>query len=118
LSGFYSLVQFVPVPERCEGVNVGVLLFECDQQHFNFILTRPVRRIQSLFRGISSEDIATECLSFYNQIMATQFQDLDDLTEFCLSQKGVLRCTEPKWVRVDHSTFSVVIQDLLSTLVL
>lgn len=117
-SGFYSIVQFMPNAERQEGVNVGVLLLETGGGHFNFILTRPVRRIRAMFRDVSVTDVISASVRFYNTVMATGFYDLDDLTEFCLTQKGLLRCTEPQYVRVTPGDFNVVLHDLCDRLVL
>ena len=118
-SGFYSIVQFMPNPDRREGINVGILLFETGQNHFNFVLTRPVRRIRALFRDVSEADIASESVRFYNTVMAEQFSELDDLTSFCVTQRGHMRCTDPEYVSVPHpQDFSRVLQELAQRLVL
>jgi len=117
-SAFYSIIQFVPDPDRQEGVNVGVMLLEPSTRQFNFILTRPIRRIQCLFRQMSVVDIVPAHVRFYNRVMAEQFDCLDDLTDFCLKPKGLLRCTEPLYVPMNSQAFSTVLNDLLHRLVL
>lgn len=117
MSGYYSIVQFMPNLKRHEGVNVGVMLLEPSTGLFNFILTRPVRQIQSRFNGTSESQIVQENLSFYNTVMAQEFHDLDSFTSFCLARYGGIHCTEPEWTSVGHGRFSVVLQDLLQELV-
>jgi len=118
MSGYYSLVQYMPDPERAEAVNVGVLLLDTRDRAFRFIVTRPVRRIQRAFPGTSSKEIAAEVIRFYNTVMALDFNELDDLTEFCLTQRGVLRCLEPRWVDIPRGDLQLTLHHLLSRLVL
>lgn len=116
-SGYYSIVQYMPVPERMEGVNTGVLLLDKDTGHFNCILTKPIRRIIQVFPGTSHSVIDDAVVSFYNEVSGKQIDDLDTFTEFTLRLRPPLRCTEPVWVNFDGKAFTTVLQDLLSRLV-
>lgn len=96
---------------------MGVMLFNEESGHFNFILTRPLRRISALFPGTSERIVVARTVRFYNLLMSTHFESIEDLTLFCTSRKGSLKCTSPSPIVVEAERFSVMLQELLHALV-
>jgi|AntRauTorcE11897_2_1112592.scaffolds.fasta_scaffold00416_11 hypothetical protein len=117
MSGYYSILQYMPDPERREAVNFGVMLLEKETGQFSWILTRPIRRIQRFFPGTSEAYLNDLMTAFYNRICAEQVNDLDDLTHFAITRGGVVQCSEPQWVDFAHKDMPKVLQRLLEDLV-
>ena len=118
MAGYYSIIQYMPDPSRCEGVNFGIMLLEKDTGMFRWILTRPTRRIQQVFPGVPSDILNDLITAFYNRLCAESISDLDGFTGFVLNRGGVVQCTEPVWVNFPTGHLEVTLHNLLEQLVL
>jgi hypothetical protein len=118
MSGYYSIIQYMPVPRRREAVNIGVILLEKDTSYLNWVITRPIRRIQQVFPGTSEEYIQDLVKELHNRMCASDLKDLDDMTGFVITQQGTIQCTEPQWLSLNPGTYARMMHKLLEDLVL
>ena|SRR5690554_7517192 len=105
-NGYYSLIQFCPVLERAERLNVGVLLF-CPGR--NYIATRMLpnsQRIQSIFGHDSVDEkrftMVLQGLFDRISIEKDRVQTLGDLKAFIRTRANNLRLTAPNPIRVTN----------------
>jgi len=117
MSGYYSIVQYMPEPERCEGVNFGILLLEKNTGLFRWVLTRPIRKIQRVFPGIHPELVNNVITAFYNRVAEETIDTLDDFTSFTIHRGGIIQCTEPSWIDFTTDDFHKTLEDLINKLV-
>ena len=116
MSGYYSIIQYMPEPERREGVNLGIMLLD-KAGPFRWVLLRPIRRIQRVFPGTDSDLLNGVITAFYNRIAEEAIDCLDDLTNFTIHRGGVVQCTEPCWVDFKAEDFHKTLEDLMDKLV-
>lgn len=117
MSGYYTIIQYMPEPDRREAVNFSVLLLEQDSDQIRWVLTRPIRKIQRVFLGSSEDQINAVITSFYTSICGEEINTLDDLNNFTIPRGGPVHCTEPTWIHFDPKDFGKTLEILLSTLV-
>lgn len=104
-SGYYSIVQYCPSPERGEGVNVGVLLFSPAHQFIRTQFTKSFERPKRLFAKdglFDREELRSSLLTMEERIAhdAPAFRSLADLEAFIGSRATDLRCTPPRAIKV------------------
>lgn len=60
----YALVRAVPLVEREEFVNIGVILYARDARFLNSLFAIDEKRLKALFSGIDLEDLRRHITSF------------------------------------------------------
>jgi hypothetical protein len=104
-SGYYSIVQYCPSPERGEGVNVGVLLFSPAHQFIRTQFTKDFTRPKRLFAKdglFDREELKSSLRTMEERIShdAPAFRSLADLEAFIGSRASDLRLTTPRAIKV------------------
>ena len=105
--GYYSILQYVPDPERAEGVNIGLMLF-CPEKGFLKIQTTEsndrVRRLLGRQRGsatnLSRLDAFKTAFEERVALEAGRIQTLEDFRTFVNTRANQLRLTDPRPVKV------------------
>ena len=105
--GYYSLLQFVPDPERAEGINIGLVLF-CPEKGFLKIRTTAshdrVRKLLGKRRGsaanLSRLDAFKTAFEERLGLEAERIQTLEDFRAFISTRANQLRLTDPRPVKV------------------
>jgi Protein of unknown function (DUF3037) len=106
--GYYSILQYVPDPERAEGVNIGVILF-CPEKNFLRIRTT-VRsdRVRRFFGRRPDTDLNLSRLNAFKTafeervaIEAARMRTLEDFRGFIKTRANQLRLTEPRPVKLE-----------------
>jgi hypothetical protein len=105
--GYYSILQYVPDPERAEGVNIGLMLF-CPEKNFLKIQTANRNdRVQRFFgrqRGATTNLSRLESFktAFEERVKleAGRIQTLEEFRAFVNTRANQLRLTDPRPVKV------------------
>lgn len=105
--GYYSILQYVPDPERAEGVNIGLMLF-CPEKEFLVIQTTESHdRVRKLLgKQRSSAAILSRLDSFKTafvervELETGRIQTLEDFRGFVNTRANQLRLTDPRPLKV------------------
>lgn len=110
--GYYSILQYVPDPERAEGVNVGVLLICPEKRFVGAQASRNNNRIRRVF---GSQEIDLRRLSALKEAFeerveaeAERLKTLEDLQHFIDTRANQLRLTAPRPVKVESPELELV----------
>jgi hypothetical protein len=103
--GYYSIVQYVPSPERGEGVNIGVLLFSPAHRFIRAQFTANFQRPKRLFARdglFDAEHLKHSRIALEQRLHndADSFRTGADLESFVASRATDLRLTEPRAIKV------------------
>jgi Protein of unknown function (DUF3037) len=105
--GYYSILQYVPNPERAEGVNIGLMLF-CPEKNFLKIHTAErndrARRLLGKRRDSSANlsrlDAFKTAFEERVELEADRIETLEDFRAFVNTRANQLRLTDPRPVKV------------------
>lgn len=105
--GYYSILQYVPDPERAEGVNIGLMLF-CPEKEFLKIQTTEsndrVRKLLGRQRSSASNLSRLDAFktAFEERVVLEngRIQTLEDFRGFVSTRANQLRLTDPRPVKV------------------
>lgn len=123
--GYYSILQYVPDPERAEGVNIGLMLF-CPEKDFLKIRTANRHdRVQRFFgkrrdsaSNLSRLDAFKTAFEERVELETGRIQTLEDFRAFVNTRANQLRLTDPRPVKVTHpedelsNLFSLLVDDV------
>jgi hypothetical protein len=106
--GYYSILQYIPDPERAEGVNIGLMLF-CPEKNFlkiqiserNGRVRRLFGRRRSSSANLSRLDAFKTAFEERIELEAGRIHTLEDFRAFVNTRANQLRLTDPRPVRVD-----------------
>lgn len=122
--GYYSILQYVPDPERAEGVNIGLILF-CPEKGFLKIQTTAsndrVRKLLGKQRAstanLSRLDAFKTAFAERVGLEAGRMQSREDFQAFVNTRANQLRLTDPRPVKVTDpeaelsKLFSLLVDD-------
>jgi hypothetical protein len=86
MKGFYALLQYSPVPERYEFVNIGVALFVPEQKHVGVRFSRTHKRVEKLF-GRQSKAFMDSLKAGLARRLHTEFSEHFDVGRFAAFAK-------------------------------
>jgi len=103
-TGWFSIVQYCPDPNRLESANIGVLLF-CPAMDFLEVRMSPDnRRIAKFFGPLKSDwhiiDSFKKGLAERIQKEKTQIVDHEQLLDFVDRRANLIRISPPRSIRV------------------
>lgn len=122
--GYYSILQYVPDPERAEGVNIGLILF-CPEKGFLKIQTTASNdRVRKLLgkqhastANLSRLDAFKTAFAERVGLEAGRMQSREDFQAFVNTRANQLRLTDPRPVKVTDpeaelsKLFSLLVDD-------
>jgi hypothetical protein len=104
--GYYSLVQYCPDPARAEVANVGVLLFSPGHNYIDVRLSKSVRHVRSVFKGLDLDakqiDYAKRAIKDRVAHQKKEIQTLDDLKRFISLRFNTVLLTSPRSIAVEE----------------
>jgi hypothetical protein len=126
--GYYSILQYVPDPERAEGVNIGLMLF-CPEKDFLKIQTTAshdrVRRLLGKRRGSTSNlsrlDAFKTAFEERVGLEAGRLQTLEEFRAFINTRANQLRLTDPRPMKVTDpeaelsNLFALLVEEVAPT---
>lgn len=101
IKGYYSILQYVPDPERAEGVNVGIVLLCPERKFFQAKTSTDTQRVRRLIRNSVEFDLGrfdTLKEAFTERIAseAKQIRSLEDFQQFVATRANQFRLTAPR----------------------
>ncbi len=108
--GYFSLIQYCPMPSRREVANVGVVLVCADRQFQEVLIARNHDRVRRFF-GIRGQDLKNlqkleGSLSF--RIENANLRTVDALAEFARLRSNELVMTTPSFIAVDDPSMTLL----------
>jgi len=102
--GYYSLVQYCPNMDRCEAVNVGVVLFCPERQFIRAQITESLDRVYRVFGpGVETPQHLRSMVNALRtrlELEQAEFKTLADLQKFVFTRANKVLLTSPKPVIV------------------
>ncbi len=105
--GYYSILQYVPDPERAEGINIGLMLFCPEIDFLEIQTTESNDRVRKLLGRQKSSAAALSRLDSFKTAFAERvametgrMQTREDFQAFVSTRANQLRLTDPRPVKV------------------
>lgn len=109
--GYYSILQYVPDPERSEGVNVGIALICPESGFIGSRTSKDNNRIKRFFRDQELDPKRLSALkeAFEDRIRAEAIRilTLEDFQHFIDTRANQFRLTSPRPVKVQDPEFEL-----------
>jgi hypothetical protein len=110
--GYYSILQYVPDPERAEGVNVGVALVCPEKGFLRATTSRDNNRIRRFFKNqeIDLKRLSALKKAFEERVRAEagRIRTLEDFQHFIDTRANQLRLTPPRPVKVESPELELI----------
>ncbi len=105
-AGFYTLVQYWPDPERAEGVNIGVLLFETGRGLVEQKFLPDLVAVHERFPWAMFDEVRFERAwrAVVERIRREPVRTREDLRSFAAKEAGNLVMTEPRSIAFEDAT--------------
>lgn len=102
--GFYSLIQYVPDPERAEGVNVGVVLVCPEDQKLHVLVLNDTKTLHDrcLLKNVDGDRFVSEMNGLATRIReeSAHLRSVEDLVEFSKQEANRISILKPRRLRV------------------
>jgi hypothetical protein len=109
MRGFYALLQFSPLPERYEFVNIGVLLVVPSERFIGVRYSHGLKRVEKLF-GKQPANYFEVLKAAFEQRIKLEFSNefsLEHIEQFAKSRANQMRISKLLPVAVDQPQFDL-----------
>jgi hypothetical protein len=110
--GYYSILQYVPDPERAEGINVGVALVCPEKGFLRAKTSRDNSRIKRFFKNqefdLKRLSALKEAFEERVRAEAERVRTLEDFQHFIDTRANQLRLTPPRPVKVESPELELI----------
>lgn len=115
--GFYSIIQFSPVPDRFEFINIGVVLVAPGHRFYGVRFSKGMKRIEKLFGKQQGSYLASLKEGLRNRLEVELSRDFsrERFEKFAESRANEIRISKPLPLLVDQPEADL--EDLFHSLV-
>jgi hypothetical protein len=98
--GYYSLIQFFPDASRLEAVNIGVMVYSCDERKLLFRISRSNQRIRKFFGNQDWKFLNRAKAAIANRLHTEYFGSVEELEAYISRRANEIQLTSLRPMRI------------------